>query len=192
MTATLTDWLQNPQSLAQRRAVMSGLADKATDTGATRRTADFLLHALAGQVAGNTAGRKAAEKHTALLQLRRQAEELEQQSAALMEEAEAERKRIELAQEKLEEIEQGEWRGYAQAERAEQQRRAVVARAKPAVRTAESREREAMVQKQLAADAHFHAQVLENRARALLKESQDMAALSLKLSTEAARTNSKF
>jgi hypothetical protein len=138
------------------------------------------------------AGRKAAEKHKELLQLRRQAEELEQQSAALMEEAEAERKRIELAQEKLEEIEQGEWRGYAQAERAEQQRRAVVARAKPAVRTAESREREAMVQKQLAADAHFHAQVLENRARALLKESQDMAALSLKLSTEAARTNSKF
>lgn len=138
------------------------------------------------------AGRKAAAKQQELHQLRRQADQLEKQSAALMEEAESERKRIEAAQEKLEEIEQGEWRGYAQAERAEQQRRAVVAKAKPAVRTAESREREAMVQKQLAADAHFHAQVLENRARSLLKESQDMAGLSLKLSTEASRVNCKL
>ena len=137
------------------------------------------------------AERRAAEKQKELQQLRRQAEELEKQSAVLFEEAEAERKRIELAQEKLEEIEQGEWRGYAQAERAEQQRRAVVARARPSVRTAEAREREAMEQKQLAADAQFHAQVLENRARSLLKESQDMAALSLKLSTEAARVNCK-
>ena len=60
MTATLTDWLQNPQSLAQRRAVMSGLADKATDTGATRRTADFLLNALARPAAGNKSARKVA------------------------------------------------------------------------------------------------------------------------------------
>ena len=60
MTATLTDWLQNPQSLAQRRAVMSDLADKATDTGATRRAADFLMNAIAGKGTGNQAGRKAA------------------------------------------------------------------------------------------------------------------------------------
>jgi hypothetical protein len=138
------------------------------------------------------AQKRAADKHTELLQLRRQAEELEKQSAILIEEAETERKRIKFAQEKLEEIDQSEWRGYAQAERAEQQRRAVVARAKPAVRTAESREREAMYQKQLAADAQFHAQVLENRARALIKESQEMAELSLNLTTEAARVNCKF
>jgi lipid-A-disaccharide synthase len=60
MTATLIDWLQNPQSLAQRRAVMSDLADKATDTGATRRAADFLMNAIAGKGTGNQAGRKAA------------------------------------------------------------------------------------------------------------------------------------
>ena len=60
MTATLTDWLQNPQSLAQRRAVMSDLADKATETGATRRAADFLMNAIVGKGTANKAGRKAA------------------------------------------------------------------------------------------------------------------------------------
>lgn len=86
---------------------------------------------------------------------------------------------------------QGEWRGYAQAERAETERRAAVERAKPAARTAEAREREAMIQKQRAADAEFHAQVLENRARALLRESQEMAALSLDLTAEAAKIAGK-
>ena len=60
MTATLIDWLQNPQSLAQRRAVMSDLADKATDTGATRRAADFLMNMLVGRAAGNKPARKVA------------------------------------------------------------------------------------------------------------------------------------
>ena len=60
MTATLLDWLQNPQSLAQRRAVMSDLADKATDTGATRRAADFLMNMLVGRAAGNKPARKVA------------------------------------------------------------------------------------------------------------------------------------
>lgn len=60
MTATLIDWLQNPQSLAQRRAVMSELADKATDTGATRRAADFLMNMLVGRAAGNKPARKVA------------------------------------------------------------------------------------------------------------------------------------
>ena len=60
MTAMLTSWLQNPQALAERRAIMSDLADKATDTGATRRTADFLLNALARPAAGNKSARKVA------------------------------------------------------------------------------------------------------------------------------------
>jgi lipid-A-disaccharide synthase len=60
MTAMLISWLQNPQALAERRAVMSDLADKATDTGATRRTADFLLNALARPAAGNKSARKVA------------------------------------------------------------------------------------------------------------------------------------
>ena len=60
MAATLTSWLQNPQALAERRVVMSDLADKATDTGATRRTADFLMHALAGPAAGKNSSRKVA------------------------------------------------------------------------------------------------------------------------------------
>jgi lipid-A-disaccharide synthase len=60
MTEMLTSWLQNPQALAERRAVMSDLADKATDTGATRRTADFLLKAIAHPAAGNKSARKVA------------------------------------------------------------------------------------------------------------------------------------
>ena len=60
MTAMLTSWLQDPQALAKRRAAMSKLADKATVTGATRRTADFLLNAMTDQIARNKPARKAA------------------------------------------------------------------------------------------------------------------------------------
>ena len=67
----------------------------------------------------------------------------------------------------------------------------MVESAKPAARTAEAREYEAVIQKQRAADSEFHAQVLENRARALLRESQEMAALSLDLSAEAAKVAGK-
>ena len=86
---------------------------------------------------------------------------------------------------------QSEWRGYAQAEHAEVERRAVVERAKPAARAAEAQEREAILKKQDAADAEFHAQVLENRARALLKESHDMAELSIQLAAQALSTKGK-
>lgn len=60
MSAMLTGWLQNPEALAERRAAMSKLAEKATDAGATRRTAEFLLNALPGHTAGTIALRKAA------------------------------------------------------------------------------------------------------------------------------------
>jgi hypothetical protein len=39
---------------------MSELADKATDTGATRRAADFLMNMLVGRAAGNKPARKVA------------------------------------------------------------------------------------------------------------------------------------
>jgi lipid-A-disaccharide synthase len=60
MTAMLTLWLTDPQALAQRQSAMSELADKATVTGATRRTADFLLNELADRSAANKTARKAA------------------------------------------------------------------------------------------------------------------------------------
>lgn len=60
MTVILTSWLKDPQALAKRRAAISDLADKATDAGATRRTADFLVDALMSRVAENKSARKAA------------------------------------------------------------------------------------------------------------------------------------
>jgi len=84
---------------------------------------------------------------------------------------------------------QAEWKGYIEAERAEQQRRAVVERAKPAARAAEATEREAVILKQQATESEFHAQVLENRARALIRESEEMADLSLDTAMEAEKVS---
>lgn len=136
--------------------------------------------------------RRAEEKHAELLKLRQQAEQLEKQSAALLEEAEAERRRVENALRKKESIEHEEWRGYSEAERAEAERRKVVEKAKPAAKTAESLEKEALYLRQGASDAEFHAQVLENRARALLKESEEMADVSVYKATEARKISAQL
>jgi len=47
MTGLLTEWLQKPETLTARKAILSGLADRATNIGATQRTANFLLSQLA-------------------------------------------------------------------------------------------------------------------------------------------------
>lgn len=136
--------------------------------------------------------RRAEEKHAELLKLRQQAEQLEKQSAALLEEAEAERRRVENALRRKESIEHEEWRGYSEAEKAEAKRREVVEKAKPAAKTAESLEKEALYLRQGAADSEFHAQVLENRAKALLKESEEMADVSVYKSTEARKISAQL
>jgi lipid-A-disaccharide synthase len=60
MTAVLTEWLQKPETLAARRAIINRLADHATNVGATKRTADFLMNALAANITAPAAGQKAA------------------------------------------------------------------------------------------------------------------------------------
>lgn len=70
-------------------------------------------------------------------------------------------------------------RGYISAEQAEKERRAIVQRAKPAVKSAEELERKAVILKQQAAESEYHGQVLENRSRSLIQESEDMASLAL-------------
>lgn len=60
MTAVLTEWLQKPETLAARKAVISRLADQATNIGATQRTADFLLSRLADKIATSEVAQKAA------------------------------------------------------------------------------------------------------------------------------------
>jgi lipid-A-disaccharide synthase len=52
MTATLLEWLTNPVELADRQKKMSRLAEKATNAGATSRTAELILSELSsGSVA---------------------------------------------------------------------------------------------------------------------------------------------
>lgn len=60
ITAVLTGWLENPETLAARKAVISRLADKATNVGATKRTADFLLSQLADKILSPVSHSKAA------------------------------------------------------------------------------------------------------------------------------------
>jgi len=70
------------------------------------------------------------------------------------------------------------------AEKAEEERRAVLQRAKPFAEAAEVHQREASILKQQAAETEFHAQVLENRARALIREGEEMARLSISKAAE--------
>lgn len=60
MTSILTEWLQNPETLAARKEVISRLADHATNIGATKRTADFLLSQLAATASSPAPAQKAA------------------------------------------------------------------------------------------------------------------------------------
>lgn len=60
MTAVLTEWLQKPETLAARKAIISRLADQATNIGATQRTAEFLLTQLAAKMTPPGAVQKAA------------------------------------------------------------------------------------------------------------------------------------
>lgn len=60
MTSILTEWLQKPETLAARKEVISRLADHATNIGATKRTADFLLSQLAATASSPAPAQKAA------------------------------------------------------------------------------------------------------------------------------------
>ena len=60
MTSILTEWLQKPETLATRKEVISRLADHATNIGATKRTADFLLSQLAATASSPAPAQKAA------------------------------------------------------------------------------------------------------------------------------------
>jgi lipid-A-disaccharide synthase len=60
MTSILTEWLQKPETLATRKEVISQLADHATNIGATKRTADFLLSQLAATASSPAPAQKAA------------------------------------------------------------------------------------------------------------------------------------
>jgi lipid-A-disaccharide synthase len=60
MTAVLTEWLQKPETLAARKDIISRLADRVTNIGATQRTADFLLSQPEAQTGSPVASRKAA------------------------------------------------------------------------------------------------------------------------------------
>jgi lipid-A-disaccharide synthase len=60
MTSILTEWLQKPETLAARKEVISQLADHATNIGATKRTADFLLSQLAATASSPAPAQKAA------------------------------------------------------------------------------------------------------------------------------------
>ena len=60
MTSILTEWLQKPETLAARKEIISRLADHATNIGATKRTADFLLSQLSATASSPAPAQKAA------------------------------------------------------------------------------------------------------------------------------------
>jgi lipid-A-disaccharide synthase len=60
VVATLTKWLTQPTVLSARKSAMSRVADRATNPGASQRTAEFLLSDLGVAMMDSTANRKAA------------------------------------------------------------------------------------------------------------------------------------
>ncbi|PSC69205.1 hypothetical protein C2E20_7270 [Micractinium conductrix] len=131
--------------------------------------------------------REAEAKREELHALRHQTELLEIQSQGLLAEASQEKMRRDQTREQKQVWEQEEWHGYVHAEQAERERREVVLAARPAAAKAEDTEFEALRVRQLAADTHFHAEVLERRAASLTKESTDMARLAYERDLEAER-----
>lgn len=123
------------------------------------------------------AQRTAQEKQRAAIDLKRQAELLEVETQNLLAEASQEKMKVDQHLQKKETVEQREVEFYVAAEEAERHRRQVVERAAPLAQQAEQREEEALRLRQQAADTEYHAKILEDKAKALLMESTDLAAL---------------
>lgn len=115
--------------------------------------------------------------HAELLSLKKQAEELEQQSKALLEEAEAEREKVRKALDAAQKAEEMEGQVYQTAEAIETKRREAAQVAMPALESAEAAELYAQEVTSQAEDHEFHASILENRAKALISESGQLAEL---------------
>lgn len=111
--------------------------------------------------------------------LRAQAETLELDAEGFKAQASLEKIKADQARERVGEIEREEAARYEAAAAAERERREVVARARPLAAEAYEKELEAQRVKESAADTEYHAQVLEARSKALLRESEQL--------TEAAR-----
>eukprot|EP00887_Chlorella_sp_A99_P000430 scaffold17.g430.t1 len=126
-----------------------------------------------------------SSKEAQMEQLRRQARMQEAQSESLTEEAARAQAALDQTLEQKRQVEQVEWRHYADAERAETERRKVVAAARPAAHDAAAAEMRAMQLQQQAADTMLHAEVLESRAKALMQEAAEMAVLARDQEAEA-------
>lgn len=124
--------------------------------------------------------------------LAQQAKALDEQSAALLAEAEAERSRVEVIKEAGVAAEEKEREQYDAAEVAETQRRQAVRLAAPVMESAEEAEARAAALAREAAEVEFHAQVLENRANALIRESKEMTEVADLKKTEASATAGMF
>lgn len=122
--------------------------------------------------------------HAELVSLTKQAEELELESKRLFEEAEAERESVRRALEQVMQAEAAEQERFAQAEAIERERREAARLALPKLQSAEEANAIADELKLKAEDHEFHAQILENRAKSLLAESEQMRELAEKKQTE--------
>lgn len=162
--------------------------DTTTETSLSLQAREAEEHALVA-----AAKQREVEKHHAeLISLRKQAEELEQQSKALLDEAEEERAKVKLALEVAERAEKQEQKGYASAESVEKERREAAHIALPKLENAADAEVYAQEVTQQAEDHEFHAQILENRAKALVQESEQMSELASEKQQEANEVASKI
>lgn len=122
--------------------------------------------------------------HAELVALTKEAEELEAQSKALFEEAENERMNVKLALEQVLKAEEIEHQKFAVAEQIEKERRDAAREALPQIQSAEEAKSFADDLAHQAEDHEFHAQILQNRATSLLKESEQMKSIAEKKKLE--------
>lgn len=106
--------------------------------------------------------------------LRAEAETLEVDAEGLKAQASLEKIKFDQTLKRAVEIESEEAVRYEEAAAAERERRVVVARARPIANEAYEKEIESQKIKEAAADTEYHAQVLEARAKALIRESEQL------------------
>ncbi|KAI8111478.1 hypothetical protein M9435_003978 [Picochlorum sp. BPE23] len=122
--------------------------------------------------------------HAELVSLTKEAEDLEAQSKALFEEAEEEREKVRKAMETVLQAEAEEQAKFEAAEKIEKERRQAAMEAFPKLENADEADFLAKDLTCQAEDYEFHAQILENRAKSLLSESEQMKEVAQKKQEE--------